>query len=162
MIQSLLEKVLAEAAPKSNKVRLKLVDGVEVEFRILTDMAERIPVEQESIRWAKSFQKQVASGTTLEAWKPFETDHLGVLSQVKMLSLLAITPECQSELFWMALAKRAAPVFAGTVAALDAAAANESSEWGEYIEEKKDSPEASTESTSAELASNTTESGTTT
>ena len=54
-----------------------------------------------------------------------------------MLALLSLDEEMQNELAWLTIAKKAAPVFAGTVAALDQAAANRTGDYAVFVEEKK-------------------------
>ena len=59
-----------------------------------------------------------------------------------LLALLSLDEEMQNELSWLTIAKKAAPVFAGTVAALDQAAANRTGDYAVFVEEKKSCSEA--------------------
>ena len=136
MIGDLVSKVLEMSAPPSDEIELTIIEGVKIKFRILVDMEERMKVEEEVIRWAKDFAKSVERGAVLEAWKDVATDNLAILAQVKMLAMLALTEDFKSELAWMTIAKRAAPVFAGTVTALDQAAANKASDYAVFLEGK--------------------------
>ena len=86
--------------------------------------------------------KQIADGAVLPAWKEVATDNAGILAQAKMLALLSLDEEMQNELAWLTIAKKAAPVFAGTVAALDQAAANRTGDYAVFVEEKKSCSEA--------------------
>ena len=136
MIGDLVSKVLEMSAPPSDEIELTIIEGVKIKFRILVDMEERMKVEEEVIRWAKDFAKTVERGAVLDAWKDVATDNLAILAQVKMLAMLALTEDFQSELAWLTIAKRAAPVFAGTVTALDQAAANKASDYAVFLEGK--------------------------
>jgi len=55
-----------------------------------------------------------------------------------MLSMLALDEDFQSELAWLTIAKRACPIFAGVVRALDELASNKTSDYAIYVEQKKD------------------------
>lgn len=136
MIGDLVSKVLEMSAPPSDEIELTIIEGVKIKFRILVDMEERMKVEEEVIRWAKDFAKSVERGAVLDAWKEVATDNLAILAQVKMLAMLSLTDDFKSELAWMTIAKRAAPVFAGTVTALDQAAANKASDYAVFLEGK--------------------------
>jgi Iap family predicted aminopeptidase len=136
MIGDLVSKVLEMSAPPSDEIELTIIEGVKIKFRILVDMEERMKVEEEVIRWAKDFAKSVERGTVLDVWKEVATDNLAILAQVKMLAMLSLTDDFKSELAWMTIAKRAAPVFAGTVTALDQAAANKASDYAVFLEGK--------------------------
>ena len=83
-------------------------------------------------------QQTVQGGRCLPAWKDVVTDNLGILAQVKMLSMLALDEDFQSELAWLTIAKRACPIFAGVVRALDELASNKTSDYAIYVEQKKD------------------------
>lgn len=136
MIGDLVAKVLEVSAPPSDEIELTIIEGVKIKFRILVDMEERMKVEEEVIRWAKDFAKSVERGAVLDAWKDVATDNLAILAQVKMLAMLSLTEDFKSEFAWMTIAKRAAPVFAGTVTALDQAAANKASDYAVFLEGK--------------------------
>jgi hypothetical protein len=66
------------------------------------------------------------------------TDNIGILAQVKMLSMLALDEDFQSELAWLTIAKRACPIFAGVVRALDELASNKTSDYAVYVDMGKD------------------------
>ena len=136
MIGDLVSKVLEMSAPPSDEIELTIIEGVKIKFRILVDMEERMKVEEEVIRWAKDFAKSFERGAVLDAWKDVATDNLAILAQVKMLAMLSLTDDFKSELAWMTIATRAAPVFAGTVTALDQAAANKASDYAVFLEGK--------------------------
>jgi hypothetical protein len=139
MVGELLNKILETSAPVSDTVEVTVVEGVKLRFKILIDMEERIRIENEVTRWAKQMSKQISEGAVLPNWKDVATSNAGILAQAKMLAMLSLDEEFQNELAWLTLAKRAAPVFAGTIAALDAAAANKTSEFAVFVDEKKDS-----------------------
>jgi hypothetical protein len=138
MIGDLVSKILEESAPPSDVAEIKIIDGVSARFKILVDMDERQRTEEEALRWAKSMQQTVQGGRCLPAWKDVATDNLGILAQVKMLSMLALDEDFQSELAWLTIAKRACPIFAGVVRALDELASNKTSDYAVYVEQKKD------------------------
>ena len=138
MIGDLVNKILEESAPPSDVAEIKIIDGVSAKFKILVDMDERQRTEEEALRWAKSMQQTVQGGRCLPAWKDVATDNLGILAQVKMLSMLALDEDFQSELAWLTIAKRACPIFAGVVRALDELASNKTSDYAVYVEQKKD------------------------
>lgn len=138
MIGDLVNKILEESAPPSDVAEIKIIDGVSARFKILVDMDERQRTEEEALRWAKSMQATVQGGRCLPAWKDVATDNLGILAQVKMLSMLALDEDFQSELAWLTIAKRACPIFAGVVRALDELASNKTSDYAMYVEQKKD------------------------
>ena len=150
MIGELVTKVLEASAPPSDEIELTIIEGVTLKFKILVDMEERMKVEDEVIRWAKGFAASVERGTVLDAWKEVATDNLAILAQVKMLAMLSLTPDFQSEMAWLTIAKKAAPVFAGTVSALDAAAANKASDYAVYLEGKGSSKATPTTPLNAE------------
>lgn len=138
MIGDLVNKILAESAPPSDVAEIKIIDGVSCKFKILVDMEERTRVETEAVRWSTEMAKTVQGGRCLPAWKDVVTDNLGILAQVKMLSMLALDEEFQSELAWLTIAKRACPIFAGVVRALDELASNKASDYAIFVDQKKD------------------------
>lgn len=142
MVGDLLNKILDQSAPVSDVVEITIIDGVKLKFKVLCDMEERLRVEAEALRFAKNMSKQIAEGAVLPAWKDVATDNAGILAQAKMLALLSLDEEMQNELAWLTIAKKAAPVFAGTVAALDQAAANRTGDYAVFVEEKKSCSEA--------------------
>jgi hypothetical protein len=138
MIGDLVNKILQESAPPSDVAEVKIIEGVTARFRILVDMEERTKTEEQALLWARDYQKVVQGGRCLPAWKDVATDNLGILAQVKMLSLLAMDEDFQSELAWLTIAKKACPIFAGVVRALDELASNKTSDYAVYVEQKKD------------------------
>lgn len=138
MIGELVNKILEQSAPPSNIVELTIVEGVKLKFKLLVDMEERMSMEATVMQWAKQMQKSVQAGRMLAEWKEVATENLAILAQCKLLSMLAQDEQFQNELAWLTIAKKAAPVFAGTIAALDQATANSSSDYLTYVEEKKD------------------------
>ena len=150
MVGDLLNKILDQSAPVSDVVEITIIDGVKLTFKVLCDMEERLRVEAEALRFAKNMSKQIAEGAMLPAWKDVATDNAGILAQAKMLALLSLDEEMQNELSWLTIAKKAAPVFAGTVAALDQVAANRTGDYAVFVEEKKSCSEAETTQQSVE------------
>lgn len=150
MIKGLLNKILEEKETPSNIVELSIIDGVKMKFKILVDVEERLKIEAESLEWAKATLKMYETGTALPVWKEVEIRNLGILAQVKMLSLCCLEEEFQKEISWMTLAKKVAPVFTGTVTALDQCASNEAGDYAVFINEKKDLSETLTTQSNAE------------
>lgn len=138
MIGDITAKILAQSAPPSDSVEITVVEGIKLKFKILVDMDERLRVEQEVSKWAKDMQKTVQGKKLLPDWQEYATDNIVILAQAKLLAILSLEEEFKSELAWLKIAKKAAPVFAGTVAALDELAANKTSDYAVYLDEKKD------------------------
>jgi hypothetical protein len=136
MIGELVSKILEASAPPSDEVEITIIRDVKCKFRVLCDLEERIKVEEEVKRWATDMQKSVQGGRLMGEWKEVATESLVILAQVKMLAMLALTEDFQSELAWLTIAKRAAPVFVGVTTALDEAAANKTSDYAVFLEGK--------------------------
>ena len=150
MIGELVSKILEASAPPSDEVEITIIQDVKCKFKVLCDLEERMKVEEEVKRWATDMQKTVQAGRLLGDWKDVATDNIIVLAQVKMLAMLALTPDFQSEIAWLTIAKKAAPVFVGVTTALDEAAANKTSDYAVFVEGKDSLKETPTTQQNAE------------
>ena len=137
MIGDLVAKVLEVSAPPSDEVEITIIEGVKGKFKLLCNMEERMKIEEEVIRWAKDFSKSVERGALLPEWKEVATENVVILAQAKLLAMVSLTEDFQSEIAWLTIAKKAAPVFAGVVQALDQLSANKTSDFAVFLEGKE-------------------------